>query len=152
MGFSRQEYWSRLSCCLPGDLPDPGIKPCLLHWQEDSSTGKPLRSMAPPKKGRIGRHHGLRQSVPGGSKVRNISRCSQGRHLILANLIEWLPTNCILSIFFSFRLFSTALPLFSDFLPLSPNFFLFKHCPHARQLWLTEAYITWKHWLAPSGV
>ena len=105
MGFSRQEYWSRLSCCLPGDLPDPGIKPCLLHWQEDSSTGKPLRSMAPPKKGRIGRHHGLRQSVPGGSKVRNISRCSQGRHLILANLIEWLPTNCILSIFFFFQTF-----------------------------------------------
>ena len=27
MGFSRQEYWSRLSCSLPGDLPDPGIKP-----------------------------------------------------------------------------------------------------------------------------
>ena len=27
MGFSRQEYWSRLSCPSPGDLPDPGIKP-----------------------------------------------------------------------------------------------------------------------------
>ena len=26
MGFSRQEYWSGLSCP-PGDLPDPGIKP-----------------------------------------------------------------------------------------------------------------------------
>ena len=27
MGFSRQEYWSGLPCPLPGDLPDPAIKP-----------------------------------------------------------------------------------------------------------------------------
>ena len=27
MGFSRQEYWSRLSFLPPGDLPDPGIEP-----------------------------------------------------------------------------------------------------------------------------
>ena len=27
MGFSRQEYWSRLLFPSPGDLPDPGIKP-----------------------------------------------------------------------------------------------------------------------------
>ena len=26
-GFSRQEYWSGLPCCPPGDLPDSGIKP-----------------------------------------------------------------------------------------------------------------------------
>ena len=25
-GFSKQEYWSRLPCPPPGDLPDPGIK------------------------------------------------------------------------------------------------------------------------------
>ena len=25
--FSRQEYWSGLSCPPPGDLPNPGIKP-----------------------------------------------------------------------------------------------------------------------------
>ena len=34
MGFSRQEYRSGLLCLLPGDLPDPEIKPislCLLH-------------------------------------------------------------------------------------------------------------------------
>ena len=30
MGFSRQEYWSRLSFPSPGDLPDPGIKPSSL--------------------------------------------------------------------------------------------------------------------------
>ena len=26
-GFPRQEYWSKLSFPLPGDLPDPGIEP-----------------------------------------------------------------------------------------------------------------------------
>ena len=30
MGFSRQEYWSRMPCPPPGDLPDPGIKPASL--------------------------------------------------------------------------------------------------------------------------
>ena len=27
LGFSRQEYWSRLTCPPPGDLPDLEIKP-----------------------------------------------------------------------------------------------------------------------------
>ena len=27
VGFSRQEYWSGLSCLPPGDLPDPGMEP-----------------------------------------------------------------------------------------------------------------------------
>ena len=27
MGFSRQEYWSRLPCLPPGDLPNPGTEP-----------------------------------------------------------------------------------------------------------------------------
>ena len=40
MGFSRQEYWSGLSCLPPGDLPYPGSQPgplkCLLHWQAGS--------------------------------------------------------------------------------------------------------------------
>ena len=30
MGFSRQGYWSGLPCPLPGDLPNPGIKPVSL--------------------------------------------------------------------------------------------------------------------------
>ena len=29
MGFSRQGYWSRLPFSSPGDLPAPGIKPCI---------------------------------------------------------------------------------------------------------------------------
>ena len=38
LGFSRQEYWNGLPCPLPGDLPDPGIKPtvffisCIGRW------------------------------------------------------------------------------------------------------------------------
>ena len=36
MGFSRQEYWSRLICPPPGDLPDPGIKPRSPALQADS--------------------------------------------------------------------------------------------------------------------
>ena len=27
MEFSRQEYWSGLSCPPPGDLPNPGMEP-----------------------------------------------------------------------------------------------------------------------------
>ena len=49
MGFSRQEYWSRLLCPLPGDLPDAGIKlmsPAAATLQADSlllsNWGSPL--------------------------------------------------------------------------------------------------------------
>ena len=37
MGFSRQEYWSRLKFPSPVDLPNPGIKPVCPSLQEDSS-------------------------------------------------------------------------------------------------------------------
>ena len=30
VGFSRQEYWSRLPFPPPGDLPDPGVEPTSL--------------------------------------------------------------------------------------------------------------------------
>ena len=36
MGFSRQEYWSGLTCPPPGDLPDPGIEPESPALQADS--------------------------------------------------------------------------------------------------------------------
>ena len=36
MGFSRQEYWSRLPFPSPGDLPNPGIEPMSLAYQADS--------------------------------------------------------------------------------------------------------------------
>ena len=50
MGFSRQEYWSVLSCPPPGDLPDPGTKPRSSTLQANSlpyeSPGKPLAMKA----------------------------------------------------------------------------------------------------------
>ena len=36
IGFSRQEYWTGLTCPPPGDLPDPGIKPGSSALQADS--------------------------------------------------------------------------------------------------------------------
>ena len=36
IGFSRQENWSELPFPLPGDLPDPGIKPGSPALQADS--------------------------------------------------------------------------------------------------------------------
>ena len=41
MGFSRQEYWSGLSCPPPGDLPYLGIELMSPAWQADSSPLKP---------------------------------------------------------------------------------------------------------------
>ena len=49
-GFSRQDYWSGLSCPSPGDLPDPGVEPSLLgplHWQAGSL------ALQPPGKPRV---------------------------------------------------------------------------------------------------
>ena len=36
MGFSRQEYWSRLPFPSPEDLPNLGIEPGSPAWQADS--------------------------------------------------------------------------------------------------------------------
>ena len=43
IGFSREEYWSRLPCPPPGDLTNPGIEPTALHWQAGSL------SLVPPQ-------------------------------------------------------------------------------------------------------
>ena len=42
MGFSRQEYWSGLPFPLPGDLPNPGIKPESPALQAGSLPSEPL--------------------------------------------------------------------------------------------------------------
>ena len=46
MGFPRQEYWSGLPFPFPEDLLDQRSKPCLLHWQANSSPlshqGRPM--------------------------------------------------------------------------------------------------------------
>ena len=41
MGFSRQEHWSGLPCPLPGDVPNPGIKPGSPILQADSLPSEP---------------------------------------------------------------------------------------------------------------
>ena len=41
MGFSKQEYWSRVPCPPPGDLPNPGIKPRSPALQADSLISEP---------------------------------------------------------------------------------------------------------------
>ena len=41
MGFSRQEYWSRLPFPSPGDLPHPGIKPRSPALQADALLSEP---------------------------------------------------------------------------------------------------------------
>ena len=43
MESPRQEYWSGLPFSSPGDLPDQGLNPSLLHWQEDQ--GSPENSI-----------------------------------------------------------------------------------------------------------
>ena len=53
MGFSRQQYWSRLPFPSPADLPDPGIEPTSPALQVDSllsePPGKPLETMTAGK-------------------------------------------------------------------------------------------------------
>ena len=41
MGFSRQEYWSRLPFPSPGDIPDPGIEPRSPALQADALPSEP---------------------------------------------------------------------------------------------------------------
>ena len=41
MGFSRQEYWSRLPFPSPGDLPYPGIEPGSPTLEADALTSEP---------------------------------------------------------------------------------------------------------------
>ena len=44
MGFSRQEYWSRLPFSSPGDLPDPGIELRFPTLQADSLPSEPPKN------------------------------------------------------------------------------------------------------------
>ena len=40
MGFSRQEYWSRLPCSPPGNFPNPGIEPTFLVSMPPALAGR----------------------------------------------------------------------------------------------------------------
>ena len=65
MGFSRQEYWSGLPFPSPRDLPDPGIKPGLLHWQADSLLSEPpgLQGMHQGMHGHASGHDRMHQGM-----------------------------------------------------------------------------------------
>jgi len=45
MEFSRQEYWSRLPCPTPGDLPHLGVEPGSPALQADSLPSEPPRNI-----------------------------------------------------------------------------------------------------------
>ena len=49
-GFSRQEYWSRLSFPSPGDHPDPEIELWSSSLQEDPLLSEPLGNPPIPAK------------------------------------------------------------------------------------------------------
>ena len=46
LGFSRQEYWSRLPFPSPGDLPNPGIEPRSPALQADTLPSEPLGKLS----------------------------------------------------------------------------------------------------------
>ena len=50
MGFSRQEYWSGLTCPPPGDLPDPGFELASLMSPELAGASLPLALPGKPLK------------------------------------------------------------------------------------------------------
>ena len=52
MGFSRQEYWSRLPFPSPGDLPDSGIEPRSLAVEADALTSEPPGKLVSFRKNR----------------------------------------------------------------------------------------------------
>ena len=77
-GFSRQEYWSGLPCPPPGELPNLGIEPCLLHLLHWQTGSLPL---APPGKPTLSLESGTKpvssvkcQRVNGGRKEGNEDR------------------------------------------------------------------------------
>ena len=45
IGFSRQEYWSRLPFPSPGDLPNPGIEPQSPALQVDALPSEPTGNL-----------------------------------------------------------------------------------------------------------
>ena len=61
MGFSRQEHWNGLACPLPGDLPNPGIKPRSPTLQADSL---PSELPGKPKNTGVGSLSLLRENFP----------------------------------------------------------------------------------------
>ena len=120
VGFSRQEYWSGLPCPSPGNLPNPGLNPGLLHCKE--LQGSPCGTIWYPKFQRWSfssvqfscpvmsdslQPHGLQHArLPCPSPIPGI--CSNSCLSVMPsnNLILWCLLLLLPSIFPSIRIFS----------------------------------------------
>ena len=113
MGFSRQEYWSRLPCPPPGDLPNPGIKPRSPTLQADSllseAPGKPIGGFKKAKSlstSYIFKIMSILLADRPSSvyKFLLVSAFNFSRHLHCFFLLN----NCIYNLIFSFKSFSKS--------------------------------------------
>ena len=129
MGFSRQEYWSRSSLPLPGDLPDPGIKPT--SFETPSLAGRFFNTTPPGRPPNIMKWFSLVQSIScvwlfaspwtaARQASLSIPKSSSLPKLMSIELV--LPSNCLIlcctllllpSIFLNIRMCSneSALPI-----------------------------------------
>ena len=57
-GFSKQEYWSGVSCPPPGDLPNPGTEPRSPVLQVDSLQSEPPEKHKNTRVGSLSLHQG----------------------------------------------------------------------------------------------
>ena len=73
-GFSRQEYWSGLSCTPPGDLPNPGIEPRSAALKPYSLPAEPLGK---PKNTGVGSLFLLQGIFPTQELNQGLPRCRQ---------------------------------------------------------------------------
>ena len=68
MGFSRQEYWSRLPFPSPGDLSNPGIKSESPALQADSLQSEPPGKPKYPLEGKINSSENTKKLTVSGKK------------------------------------------------------------------------------------
>ena len=81
MAFPRVEYWSGLPFPPPGDPPNPGIEPSLLHWETKFFTTEP-----PGKPDRLNKLNAP-QVLPGGGGMALGSEESQ---CFLEEVASWM--------------------------------------------------------------
>ena len=134
MGFSRQEYWSRLLCPPAADLPDTEIKPTSLmsnlRWQAGPSPlappGKPKWSRMDPKfKGLLSKY--FQKFI---LKNKNICKYTY----IFASSCHYAPSSI------HFSLLSPLIPSSYHFLNILGNIqFLISVC--WKQQWISDAEV-----------
>ena len=98
MGFSRQEYWSRVPCPPPGDLPDTGTEPGSPALQADSLPSEPPRKPPAQMKAAL-LSDGMRVLPSSSGSTGPKSCCPQvilNMTLLWGTL--WIPSNLLLKI------------------------------------------------------